>query len=35
MKGNSLSNFGRQSPKENIPVKLFHNLSTDLAEEIF
>ena len=28
----TVSNFGRQSPKEH--VKLFQNLSTDLAEEV-
>ena len=31
MERNGLSNFGR--PKE-LPVKLFQNLSTDLAEEV-
>ena len=34
MEQNCLSNFGRQSPMEHIPVKLFQNLSTDLAEEV-
>ena len=33
MERNSLSNFGRQSPKEH-SVKLFQNLSTDLAAEV-
>ena len=33
MEQNSLNNFGRQSPR-NIPVKLFQNLSTDLADEV-
>ena len=28
-----MSTFGKQSPK-NIPMKLFQNLSTDLAEEV-
>ena len=33
MEWNSLSNFG-DNHLRNIPVKLFQNLSTDLAEEV-
>ena len=33
MAQNSWSNFGREVPLD-LPVKLFQNLSTDLAEEI-
>ena len=33
MERNGLSNFGRQSPKKH-SVKLFQNLSTDVAEEV-